>query len=88
MAKDTEVTIRITQGGIIRLKNSTNGNPRYQVNGVVDPGTDEARFMRYNTMSDASFTYAIRNGWIGKRYRTATLTLTPAGRVRNLKYLD
>lgn len=86
--KDTEITIRITDGGIIRLNNSTNGNPRYEVNGVVNPGTNEARFVRYNTMADISDVYNIRNGWKGKRYRSARLTLTPGGRIRYIKYLD
>lgn len=87
-AKDTKVTVRIASGGIVRLNNSRNGNPRYEINCVVAPGTPDVRFTRYITMSDTSDAYGIMNGWHGKRYRSAVLTLTPAGRVRHLRYVD
>jgi len=86
--KDSTVTIRIPKEGIVRLNNSVNGNPRYRIAGIVDPGTPHAEFREYVTMADAGFVYGIKNGWISKRYRRAELTLTPAGRVRDLRYLD
>lgn len=67
----------------IRIGNTVNGNPRYRLVTLT-----RGDYQEYVTMSDAGFTYGIGNGWAGKRQRGAVLTLTRAGRVRHLEYLD
>lgn len=80
--KDTEITV-IMLAPAIRLGTSVNGNPSYRIVTLT-----KGEFKEYRTMSDAGFAYGINNDWTGKSTRSATLTLTPAGRVRHLKYLD
>lgn len=67
----------------IRIGTSVNGNPRYRIVTLT-----KGEFQEYLTMSDAGLAYGINNDWTGKSTRSAVLTLTPAGRVRHLKYLD
>lgn len=79
---DTEVRV-IVLSEPIRIGNTRNGNPRYRI-----PTSTRGDFAEYVTMSDAGFVYGIGNGWGGKSTRSAVLTLTPAGRVRHMEYLD
>lgn len=87
---DTTVTV-IVLSEPVRIGNTRNGNPRYRI-----PTLTRGDFKEYVSMSDAGFVYGIGNGWRGdssngyvrKSTRSAVLTLTPAGRVRHMEYLD
>lgn len=80
-APDTAVTTTLLYAD--RLKNSTNGNPRFRLH--TSDGS-------YQTMSDAASAYDVEN--ILHRARKApmgvavTLTLTPAHRVRFIDWTD
>jgi len=76
-AKPTTVTVTIVS--LERLNNSVNGNPRFKIH--TDGGW-------YITSSDHGFCYSIENDWRGKDTRDAVLTLTRAGRVCDLDYVD
>lgn len=70
----------ITVHGYERLKNSTNGNPRYRL--LANGGA-------LVTSSDAACNYDIENGWAGVRGpRFARVTRTKAGRIATLEWLD
>jgi hypothetical protein len=80
--KDSQVMV-VMLAPAIHIGVSTNGNPRYRLVTLT-----KGEFREYVTMSDAGFAYGINNDWAGKSTRSALLALTPAGRVRNLTYLD
>lgn len=79
---DSEVNV-ILLAEPIRIGTSRNGNPRYRLVTLT-----KGDFREYVTMTDAGFAYGISNDWQGRKQRGAVLTLTPAGRVRHLRYLD
>lgn len=69
---------RVLVYSLERLDNSANGNPRYRVH--TDGGP-------YTTSADAGFCYGIENNRIrGVETQEATLTLTRAGMVADLKW--
>lgn len=78
-AKDTTVIVKVTD--VERLRNSTMGNPRWEITGKVAAQYHDS----FVTMSDASDSYSITESTlIGE---TVELTLTPAGRVRYFKII-
>ena len=75
MSKDTQTTTYLHR--IERLRHSVNGNPRARFH------TSDGVF---TSSSDAAFMYGVENDRpVGKR---VTLTLTRAGRVRDLKLVN
>ena len=76
----TQVTGRIDR--IERLKNSTNGNPRFQIGYIT-----EGKRYQANTAADASIGYEVGN--LGKREGdNVTLTFNSGGRIIDIESAD